>query len=256
MPAAPALVQLYLIDYRTDERAFFSPPHRHLLAEIFFFVAGEGTHYIEAPAHSHNLGYVVSFDTALFDVLDSDLRSLFGSFTQAPAYQLPDGPASLLRLALTQLADELRADLPRSGFVAKLIIDLLLTYTFRASASAPLPNARLSVAEAQFAQLITSIEADYEPPHSVQRYADQLNVTPRQLNRICRRVRGQSALTVIHERIALEAKRLLFYSEEPIKAIAYRLGFKDPAHFTHFFRREAGLAPESFRTQMARIRKR
>ncbi|MBC7921958.1 MAG: helix-turn-helix domain-containing protein [Ferruginibacter sp.] len=278
MPTAPTPVQLYRIDYRTAERAFFSPPHRHPVAEIFFFVAGEGTHYIdftahpiranavflvapqqvhyiEAPAHSHNVGYVVSFDTALLDVLDPGLRSLFGSFTQPPAYQLPDGPATLLRLALAQLADELGADLPRSGSVAKLIIDLLLTYTFRAGASVPLPDARPSMAEAQFAQLMTGIEADYERPRSVQRYADRLNITPRQLNRICRQVRGQSALTVIHQRIALEAKRLLFYSAEPVKEIAYRLGFKDPAHFTHFFRREAGLAPESFRAQMAQIRK-
>lgn len=273
----PAPVQLYTIDYRTDERAFFSSPHRHTVAEIFFFVAGEGTHYIdftaypiqanavflvapqqvhyiEAPAHSHNLGYVVSFDTALLDVLDPDLRALFGSFTQTPAYRLPDGPATLLQVALAQLADELRNNLPRTGTIAKLIVDLLLTYTLRA-APASLSDAPPTLAATQFAGLMNCIEADFEQPHTVQRYADLLKLTPRQLNRLCQQVHGQSALAVIHERIALEAKRLLFYYDHSVKEIAYRLGFKDPAHFTHFFRRQTGLAPEPFRTQMAQIHK-
>lgn len=274
----PPPVQLYAIDYRTDERAFYSPPHRHTVAEIFLFAVGKGTHcidfveypiradsvfviapqqvhYIEAPAHSHNVGYVVSVSTSLLDVLDPELQALFGSFTQAPAYQLPGGPATLLRLALAQLADELRVNQPRTGIIAKLIVDLLLTYTLRAGSPTSGPEIRPSVAATQFMQLLNAIEADFEQPHSVQRYANQLSLTPRQLNHLCRQVRGQSALSVIHERITLEAKRLLFYSRDSIKEIAYRLGFSDPAHFTHFFRRKTGLVPETFRTQMAQIRK-
>ncbi len=270
-------VQFYPIDYHTDERAFISQPHRHTVAEIFFFISGEGTHYIdftaypigtasvflvapqqvhyiEAPAHSHNRGYVVSFETTLLDLLPAHLSALFGSFTQPPAYQLPPDTAEFVHVALAQLADELTANRPRTVPIARLLIELLLTYVER-QAAVYQPDSLAVGANTTFDRLVAGIEADYSQPHTVQYYADLLHLTPRQLNRLCRQVRQQSALAVIHERLVLEAKRRLFYAHEPIKEIAYRLGFGEPAHFTHFFRRLTGLTPGTFRAQMAQIRK-
>jgi AraC family transcriptional regulator, transcriptional activator of pobA len=270
-------VQLYPIDYRTDERAFISQPHRHTVAEIFFFVQGNGTHYIdfaaypigaasvflvaprqvhyiEAPAHSYNRGYVICFDSVLLDLLPAPQSALFGSFTQPPAYQLPPATAEFVGVALSQLADELTANQPRTVPIARLLIELLLTYVER-QAAVYQPDSRAGGAKTTFARLVAVIEADYCQPHTVQHYADLLHLTARQLNRLCRQVRQQPALAVIHERLLLEAKRRLFYAHEPIKEIAYRLGFGEPAHFTHFFRRLTGLTPEMFRAQMAQIRK-
>ncbi len=270
-------VQLYPIDYHTQERAFISQPHRHTVAEIFFFSIGEGTHYIdftaypigaasvflvapqqvhyiEAPVHSHNKGCVLSFHITLLELLPTHLGALFGSFTQPPAYQLHPSTAEFVRVALVQLADELKANQPSTITIARLLIELLLTYVARQS-PAPLTDGRAAGAGITFARLIACIETDYTQPHTVQYYADQLHLTPRQLNRLCRQVNQQSALAVIHERLLLEAKRLLFFAHEPIKEIAYRLGFREPAHFTHFFRRLTGRSPEAFRAQMAQIRK-
>ncbi|MBC8152607.1 MAG: helix-turn-helix domain-containing protein [Bacteroidetes bacterium] len=279
MQTEPLSVQLYPIDYHSHERVFISQPHRHTVTEIFYFIIGQGTHYIdftsypilnnsafliapqqvhyiEAPAHSHNLGYVIAFDKNVFDFLEPDCRTLFGSFTQPPTYQLPDAALPMLRVLFDQLTDELTAQRPYRTQLIKLLIDCLLTYVLRANALNPnLTGLLLSDSNAAFSRFATCLEANYDQLHTVMAYADQLAMTSQQLNRLCRRVRGQSALAVIHERITLEAKRLLFYGDEPIKEIAYRLGFSEPAHFTHFFRRQTSLSPETFRGQMNHIRK-
>jgi len=48
-------------------------------------------------------------------------------------------------------------------------------------------------------------------------------------------------------RIVLEAKRQLRFTSGSVSEIAYALGFDDPAYFTRFFSRRAGLSPRAFR---------
>lgn len=60
---------------------------------------------------------------------------------------------------------------------------------------------------------------------------------------------GHSASAEIHRRLALEAKRMLLYTDKPAFAIATELGFADPAYFGRFFRRECGVTPRQFRQE-------
>lgn len=83
-------------------------------------------------------------------------------------------------------------------------------------------------------------------------YAASLRVSPGHLNALCRQRLRTSASTLIRERIALEARRLLLYSDLTATQIAGRLGFQDPAYFARFFRREVGLTPSAFRVRGGR----
>jgi len=47
----------------------------------------------------------------------------------------------------------------------------------------------------------------------------------------------------------LEARRRLTYVAMPVAQIAPELGFCDPAYFSRFFRRHAGVPPDRFRRQ-------
>jgi AraC family transcriptional activator of pobA len=42
----------------------------------------------------------------------------------------------------------------------------------------------------------------------------------------------------------------LVYTNLTIKTVAETLGFSDPAYFTRFFKRQAGLSPKEFRQQL------
>ena len=82
-------------------------------------------------------------------------------------------------------------------------------------------------------------------------YARQLKVTPDHLSRSCRAVTGLSALELLHERLLLEARRLLAHTDAPVVEVARELGFADPAYFSRFFARQSGLAPQACRAALA-----
>ena len=57
--------------------------------------------------------------------------------------------------------------------------------------------------------------------------------------------------SLIAERLAREASLGLERSTLSIKQLSYSLGFRDPAHFSNFFRRMTGMTPGRFRKLMA-----
>ncbi|HLZ99196.1 MAG TPA: helix-turn-helix domain-containing protein [Steroidobacteraceae bacterium] len=84
----------------------------------------------------------------------------------------------------------------------------------------------------------------------VPRYASSLGLTESALNRLCRRQLGNSALEVVQQRLALEARRRLIYVSAPVARIGADLGFRDPAYFCRFFRRHTGKSPRDYRKQL------
>ncbi|MCH8903843.1 MAG: helix-turn-helix transcriptional regulator [Bacteroidetes bacterium] len=72
-------------------------------------------------------------------------------------------------------------------------------------------------------------------------------MSPGHLNENSRKVLGKTASELIHERLILEIKRMLFHSNQTINEIAFSLNFDDPAYFGRSFRKYAGMTPISFR---------
>ncbi|WP_024562326.1 helix-turn-helix domain-containing protein, partial [Franconibacter helveticus] len=62
---------------------------------------------------------------------------------------------------------------------------------------------------------------------------------------------GASALALMHQRLILEARRMLLYSTMTISQISEHLGFSDATYFSRFFRRQVGVAPKTFRSAAA-----
>lgn len=91
------------------------------------------------------------------------------------------------------------------------------------------------------------IEAHYKNHITLAHYAEMINVTEARLNEICRRLAGLPSKRLISDRLMQEARRLLTYSSSSITEIGYTLGFKDPAYFARFFRRNTGLTASQFR---------
>jgi AraC family transcriptional regulator, transcriptional activator of pobA len=92
------------------------------------------------------------------------------------------------------------------------------------------------------------VEHDYAREHSLGAYSARLGLTPRQLNDRCRSALGTNAKAIVAGRVALEARRLLLYTELPAARVGHRIGFEDPAYFTRFFRRMTGETPTGFRS--------
>lgn len=94
---------------------------------------------------------------------------------------------------------------------------------------------------------LAKINEEYKDAHEVACYADMLNISAGHLSEVVKEQSGKSAITHIHERIVLEAKRMLFHTESSIKEISFQLGFEDASYFNRFFKRITGSTPLEYR---------
>lgn len=78
-------------------------------------------------------------------------------------------------------------------------------------------------------------------------YADALHISVAYLRECVRNTTGISISQHIQNRIVLEAKRLLYYSQKSIKEIANELGYEDHAYFSRFFKKNVGITAVEFR---------
>ena len=103
--------------------------------------------------------------------------------------------------------------------------------------------------EAQlFHEFTLLLEAQYSQTHAVADYAQMLNITPRQLSDITRQFVGRTAKHLIEDRLILEARRLLTFTNLSVKEIAHRLGYKDPSHFSKIFKKKTQTTPQDYKT--------
>jgi len=91
------------------------------------------------------------------------------------------------------------------------------------------------------------LEQHFRTAQPVRFYADALGITADHLSRTCRATTGESALALMHDRVVLEARRLLAYTPGSVIEIAHQLGFEDPGHFSRFFSKAVGQSPSTYR---------
>lgn len=82
---------------------------------------------------------------------------------------------------------------------------------------------------------------------SARDFADQLAVHVNHLNRAIRLTTGKTTTEHIFERLASEAMALLKHTRWNISEISYCLGFEEPGHFNHFFKKQTSQTPSAYR---------
>lgn len=97
------------------------------------------------------------------------------------------------------------------------------------------------------AEFVRLAEAHCRDRWRLSDYARALHVSPGHLRATCVRVTGAPPVRLIHECLIREAKRRLIGSSLPIGAIAFELGFEDPAYFSRLFHAKSGLSPQQYR---------
>lgn len=80
-------------------------------------------------------------------------------------------------------------------------------------------------------------------------YAQALNISTPYLNECIKNTTGYSVSYHIQQRIVLEAKRLLYHSDQSVKEIATALGYDDYSYFSRLFTKVAGITPLAFRNK-------
>ena len=97
------------------------------------------------------------------------------------------------------------------------------------------------------------INSCFRELHEVREYASRMHISAGHLSELVKIQSGKPAIKHIHERIILEAQRLLFHTENSLKEIAYDLGFVDDSYFNRFFKRETGKTPAGYRSSARKM---
>jgi AraC family transcriptional regulator len=77
--------------------------------------------------------------------------------------------------------------------------------------------------------------------------ASACGLSERSLIRLFKASTGQTISAYVHERQLAKAKRLLANLQQPLKAVAFELGFATPSAFSNAFRKAAGMTPGQYR---------
>lgn len=208
-------------------------------------------HAFRFREHTH--GYVLTFaaDSLLGGEMAEHAATLLAPFEQPQllALDADDGCVTRVGGLLERLHGEIRqpegAHAPVCGWLACSVLWIIGRELGRRRAVAP----RTRRQHRWFNGYRALLEAHFLEHWPMARYARTLGLTESRLNRLCERQSGRSAFALAQERLALEARRRLIYIALPVAQIARELGFRDPAYFSRFFRRHAGMPPDRYRRQ-------
>jgi AraC-like DNA-binding protein len=251
-------------------------PHRHDFFELFWITHGAGRFQCDlktysfgpgticgfAPGQVHAWsveepvdGKIVSFSRKLF-AMDSAHPGFLGKL---PFLYAPSGPmiveagtASIpfLDRLLSQLWETARVE--DSDRIERVRAYLVIILSVARQVFNRQNRTGTDTYETELAQRFrVALDENFPSLLRVADYAALLSVSRSHLNDNMIRHVGQPASELIHERIELEAKRLLIHSMLTVSEIAYQLQFRDPSYFVRFFKRRTRHTPGEYRAQLA-----
>lgn len=251
--------------------------HIHSFYQIIWFRKGTGVHYVDfkeypvadntmffiSPGQIHYFetgrqveGVVIHFNESFLSDEGSSENvflkyNVFNAFDASPYYLIRWENAGKLALLVNEMEEETRNEgLFAHSDLLKYLIKMLLIYVQRTGERGHgLPLCINNAANRTFVRFRQSLEHHYRSMHTVKEYAAHLNVSTKTLTNCVYESSHSTPLTLINDRIVLEAKRQLLHSSLKVKEIAFQLGFEDPSYFIKFFKRYVGCLPAEFREQ-------
>lgn len=94
------------------------------------------------------------------------------------------------------------------------------------------------------------LEAHVSQRPRVTQLAQHLNLSTSRCSHVVKEQLGQSFQQVVTKMKVNSAKGLLCNTQMRINEISTELGFTDAYHFSHFFKKEVGLSPRTYRTNL------
>jgi len=172
---------------------------------------------------------------------------LFFGSSQPQSIRLSEEESSSLESLTEMFKEDLKIqDHLQGEMLRSLLKRLLIQSTRMVKKDLPQPdisNVHLNVIR----EYNNLVEKHFREFHQVKDYADLLFKSPKTLSNLFPKYSDRSPIMVINDRILLEAKRLLLYSDKSTNEIASELGYLDPGHFSKFFKKHEGLSPTNFK---------
>lgn len=145
-----------------------------------------------------------------------------------------------------RLQEELTYSDEYSRAVARTYLQLILALSSKAKMKA-VPERKASRLHHPVLRFRELLELHFSKERSPAFYAAQLGLSPNAFSKKCRILFHKSPSVLIHERVILEAKKLIHLTVMSMKEIAAVLNFTDENYFSRYFKKHTGISPTAFR---------
>ena len=250
------------------DRPIRNSVHRHSYYEIFIFKTGAGNHMIDleqvgfkAPAihivaagQVHKLdreagseGMVIMFTSEIRHpvMVDPRIRQLLRCGPSLGRSGLQHVRLNEILVLAGQIQAERNAAEDACNDVLENLLACLLLKCWRWSkaGNTEIPSDRNDLVS----RFLENVDRQFHTRKQISSYAEDLAISPGHLNELVKKRLGRTASEILHERLLLEARRLLLHADLSVKEVSYALGIEDPAYFTRMFRKATGSTPGEYR---------
>lgn len=248
-------------------------PHRHDYYTIILIENGVGKHFVDFkeyeitaksiyfiyPGQVHQVvtkampkGWVITFTNeflvkhSISEQLINDVY-LYNNFGESPPLPLHEHEVEAYNDLISQLRNLNHGSAYSEDAKGSLLKLFLIKSHSLCTLSKSVHLQAIEPGSPIFKEFKNYIDKYFSNKHKVNDYANMLAVTSDYLNKVVKSLTGKSAKEYIQNRIMLEAKRTLLFTDLTNKELSYQLGFEEPAHFSNFFKRYSGVSPNDFR---------
>ncbi|GIU23571.1 helix-turn-helix transcriptional regulator [Shewanella sp. MBTL60-007] len=248
-------------------------PFQPQCANYFSFIYienGQGKHLVDGVLHPYQSGDVIFINQGqhhAFDAADSPqgkmviLTPTFFSECSANIrysyfipFHLSLSCASVLRLesqqsqnchSMINLISDAIAEQRADSIEVKLLFSAVVLKL------AQLRSSQQKMADGEhrqrFSEFLGLVEQKFHFEREAKRYAEQMHLSYKALNQLCKCCSGRTAKQIIDFRLNLEIMRKLRMQGDCVQSIAFELGFDDITNFVRYFKRLNGQTPSCYR---------
>ncbi len=196
-----------------------------------------------------------TFNREFYCIVDHDQEVscngiiFFGS-SDVPIISLPEREQGKFELLLEVFLDEFLEKDRVQGEMMRLLLKRLIIKTTRLAKTQQGYHQLNDQQTDMVRKFKVLVDMHFRKKKQVSEYADLLFKSPKTLANAFAQLGHPSPSQLIHNRVILEAKRLLRFSELSAKEIAFELGYAQATSFNKLFKRETGDTPIQFRDRI------
>ena len=218
---------------------------------LFFLNPGQIFHIdSEQVSEAYQIGF--SQDFHCVEKHNSDIACngiLFNTPGELPAVQIPLEKVEIFEGLFQNIFREFEKNDAGKEDMLKIYLRMILVEATRIKAKQEkVRSSELSTEQRLVSQFNTLVERNYKRYHKVSDYARMIGITPKSIAKQFKKLNKSTPGEIIRDRIILEAKRLLKYTDKSTKEISFELGFEDPAYFSRMFKKNTLTSPVEFRS--------
>ncbi|MDV5169310.1 AraC family transcriptional regulator [Photobacterium rosenbergii] len=248
-----------------------SRPHRLNFSALIYITEGQGLHYVEHQQHRLRTGsmlvlgknqihafakersvdgYVLSFDCSFLSNGSNDpyFDLLLSAMVHINCVHHADediGPLFSAMVNEFESTSEFKDEIIRNLIRSIILKAVVPSYQHQKQSSQRIGNN-------DYYRLKKYIDEHFQDRPTAGDIALALGKSTKQLDKLAKDHAGLSVKELVDERVLVEAKRLLAFSQYSISDIANRLGFNEATNMTKFFKRHTDVNPKDFR-QLCKI---